>query len=85
MNLTVRNIPDHVMNKLRKLAKMARRSLNNEILIRLEESVAHEPETAVNDVIKRQIKELRKLAGKWIDDRPTDEIIAGIYSHRTPG
>lgn len=39
MNLTIRNIPEDVKDKIRTLSKTSRRSLNSEILIILEEAV----------------------------------------------
>ncbi|NIV99773.1 Arc family DNA-binding protein, partial [Candidatus Saccharibacteria bacterium] len=39
MDLTIRNIPDEVMEKIRTLSKLGRRSINNEILLLLEQSV----------------------------------------------
>ncbi len=36
MNLTVREIPEEVVDKLRRSAKKARRSLNSEIIVQLE-------------------------------------------------
>ena len=41
-NITVRNIPEELLNKLRMLSTMERRSLNNEILIILEKGLARE-------------------------------------------
>ena len=39
MNLTIRNISSEVMEKIRTLSKLAKRSVNNEILLILEISV----------------------------------------------
>ena len=33
MNLTIRNIPDNVINKIRTVSRMEKRSLNNQINI----------------------------------------------------
>lgn len=85
MNLTVRNIPKEVIEKLRQLAKSSRRSLNNEILVRLEESVSEESTTDTEVERVNQIDVLRKVTGTWIDERETEEIITDIYSHRTLG
>jgi len=89
MNLTVRNIPDDVINKIRTLSQMEKRSLNNEILFVLERGIQEEVRHFFN--IKRnisknvQIKIWRKLSKEWQDDRSTDEIINDIYNSRTLG
>jgi len=89
MNITVRNIPDEVINKIRTLSQIERRSLNNEILIILEQGLNER--LASPDNIKRYIaKELqagiwRGLADKWEDARSTQEIIEDIYENRTIG
>lgn len=89
MNLTIRNIPDEIMEKIRTLSKIAKRSINNEILILLESGVQEK----INNLIKQEIhltKETQiniwsQLAGKWEDDRSAAEIIEEIYSTRTMG
>ena len=42
MNLTIRNIPDDVINKIRTLSQIEKRSLNNEILFVLERGIQKE-------------------------------------------
>ena len=42
MNITIRNIPDDVINKIRTLSQMEKRSLNNEILFVLERGIQEE-------------------------------------------
>lgn len=89
MNLTIRNIPDDVINKIRTLSQMEKRSLNNEILFVLERGIQEEVRHFFN--IKRniskntQINIWRKLSKEWQDDRSTDEIINDIYNSRTLG
>ena len=39
-NITVKNIPDDLYERLRSAAKSNRRSINNEIITRLEQSLA---------------------------------------------
>ena len=41
-NLTVRNIPDDIYDKLKTLSILERRSMNNEILVVLEKGVSKE-------------------------------------------
>ena len=89
MNLTIRNIPDDVINKIRTISQMEKRSLNNEILLVLERGIQEEVRHFFN--IKRnisknvQINIWRRLSKEWQDDRTTDEIIDDIYNSRTLG
>ena len=89
MNLTIRNIPDDVINKIRTLSQMEKRSLNNEILFVLEQGIQEEVQHFFN--IKRnisknvQISIWKKLSKEWQDDRSTSEIINDIYNSRTLG
>ncbi|MBD3386204.1 Arc family DNA-binding protein [candidate division KSB1 bacterium] len=89
MNITIRNIPDQVVNKIRALAKRERRSLNNEILMILEKGL-DEKLGRLFDFHSNLSKDLqvdiwKNLSLKWQDDRSSDEIIKDIYQHRTMG
>ncbi|OGI11286.1 MAG: hypothetical protein A2Y40_01255 [Candidatus Margulisbacteria bacterium GWF2_35_9] len=89
MNITIRNIPDDVIDKIKTISKMEKRSLNNEILLVLERGVEDELKNSFN--IKRnisresQIEIWKKLSKQWKDDRTTEEIIEDIYESRTLG
>ena len=88
-SITVRNIPDTVLKRIRELSSMERRSVNNEILIILERGAYGE----YQDRLQRrkhlsketQLEIWKKLAGTWEDKRSAKEIIEDIYSHRTAG
>jgi plasmid stability protein len=86
-NLTLRNIPDNLLERIRSLSNAERRSLNSEILVLLERSLREYTAEKRHDVIstEAQLELWSKLAGEWEDPRSTDEIIADILSHRTPG
>jgi plasmid stability protein len=89
MNITIRNIPDDVIDKIKTISKMEKRSLNNEILLVLERGIEDELRNSFN--IKRnvsrdsQIEIWKKLSKQWKDDRTTEEIIEDIYDSRTLG
>lgn len=89
MILTIRNIPDEVISKIRTLSQVERRSLNNEILIILEQGLnqklGHLFNIKSNMTKELQISIWRGLAAKWEDDRSSQEIIKDIYEHRTMG
>jgi plasmid stability protein len=88
-NLTVRNIPDQLLNKLRTLSALEMRSLNSQILMILEKGLAKESKSATN--LKNylsndtQIKLWQNLCGKWKDSRSTVEIISDIIDSRSEG
>jgi len=89
MNLTIRNIPEEVINKIRTLSKVERRSLNSEILVVLEhglnEKLGRLFYSRSNMTKELQVNIWRGLASKWEDDRSADEIIKDIYNRRTMG
>ena len=88
-NITVRNISDELLNKLRALSILGKRSLNSEILMVLEKGLSKESlhtKFGTNHPSKStQIKLWRGLCGRWKDSRDTDEIIADIVGSRTKG
>ncbi len=89
MNITVRNISENIIEKIRMLSKIQKRSLNNEILMALERGVQEEEDNfykanrKINKTVQMGI--WKQLAGRWQDDRKTDEIIDDIYKSRTLG
>ena len=88
-NITIRNIPQSVFDKLRLISKREKRSLNNEILHILElglsrlEDEREKPGAPLNK--EAQIAIWRELSGKWADKRSAKAIIKEIYETRTPG
>ena len=88
-NITVRNIPDELIDKLKTLSTLGKRSLNSEILMVLEKGLAKQSEYA--DAFKNhlskdtQIKIWQNLSGKWKDSRSTAEIISDIINSRSEG
>ena len=88
-SITVRNIPDELLDRLRTLSTVEKRSLNNEILIVLEKGLAKESEDKTNFKnhlsMETQIKIWQNLSGQWKDNRSTDEIIRDIIGSRSEG
>ena len=89
MNLTIRNISDEVITEIRTLSKIERRSLNSQMLIVLENGLKHKTHYVNSEkpVVSKdlQMDVWRGLAGRWSDDRSSQEIIDDIYEHRTMG
>jgi len=86
-SLTIRDIPDYIMNKLRTVSKIEKRSINSEILLLLEQGLREKNNTKSDMIISRKtrMKIWESLSGTWSDARSTEEIIEDIYSARTRG
>ncbi len=90
-SLTVRDIPEDVLETLRALSSRERRSLNSEILVVLEEGVrshlAGRPAAPGFERVPRDIQLAlwKELAGTWEDERDTAEIVADIRRARSMG
>lgn len=89
-SITLRNIPDGIMDIIRALSKKEKRSINSELLLLLENGVSkHIVSTNGNKInkisIETQIDLWSNISGKWKDKRKTEEIINDIYESRTLG
>ncbi len=85
-SLTVRNIPDMILDKIRVLSEVERRSLNNEILMILENGLKCYDQKPMMIYDKElQLSIWNDVCGKWSDGRSSDEIITDIYTRRTKG
>ena len=87
-NLTIRNIPDSMLDQIKTLCTIERRSMNSEILVLLEHAVRSYHESSERPTKLRlspqaQSDVWERLVGKWEDDRSAEEIIDDIYSNRT--
>ncbi|MBA4387035.1 MAG: hypothetical protein C0404_03580 [Verrucomicrobia bacterium] len=89
--VTIRDISDDVMKKIRTLSEKEKRSLNKEMLFILEEGLdAHLSGGAGKAVPSGlspevQIAVWSELCGKWDDKRSTEEIVEDIRKSRTMG
>lgn len=88
-NITIRNIPDDIFSKIKKLSDIEKRSLNNQLLVIIEQGTAK-----MMEIKKKEIKYIPKsiqvnlwksISKTWKDDRSTKEIIKDIYENRTIG
>ena len=89
-SLTVRDIPDEVLDRVRILSERDRRSMNKEFLVIVEEGLhAHSAEAerghAPRISPELQLRLWRDVAGGWEDDRSTGEIVADLRRSRTLG
>ena len=88
-NLTLRSIPENVMDRLRARAAVERRSLNGEILVLIESSLEREAtERGASDPpisAAIQARLWKEFCGRWKDERSWLEIANDVVSHRTAG
>ena len=84
--LTLKNVPDKLLRRLRKRAAGERRSLNQAVIHMLEHIlIASEEANDVKERAERQLDAWRTLAGRWRSDETAEEEIRRIYSARTRG
>jgi hypothetical protein len=89
-SVTLRNIPDEIMDIIRALSKKEKRSINSELLWLLANGVlTHMVSNEINREhrisIETQVALWSNLSGKWKDKRKTKEIVDDIYESRTFG
>jgi len=88
-NITIRNIPEDIFERIRTLSSVEKRSLNSELLMIMERGL--EAEVALRTgqsgeiAMSTQLKIWEQILGQWEDHRTTQEIVADIYEHRTLG
>lgn len=89
MNITVRNIPEEVVSKIKTISGRERRSLNSEILWLLENALDVEEQRLITErrfiSKEQQVATWEKLCGAWEDERTSEEIVADIVEKRTLG
>lgn len=88
-SITLRDIPEDILDQAKALAVRDRRSLNQSLILLLEEglkgSIARhlsQPEMLSRTT---QLDLWSRIAGAWEDSRSTTQIVTDIYTHRTKG
>ena len=90
-SLTIRDIPDEVMDTIKILSKRERRSLNKEFIVVVERGLRSSLEDAGRSEGSRHIPRnlqddlWKDLCGKWEDARSAKDIVADIRERRTLG
>ena len=85
-SLTIKDIPDELLEALRELAERDRRSMTQEAIVLLSEIIAQRRESdEVRDEATRQADAWEKLAGRWTSSKSVDEETDDIYESRTEG
>lgn len=88
-SITVKDVPDKLLEQLRRRAQQDKRSMNREAIHLLELALTGRPVDQYHagkiQDIKSQIQAWRKLAGRWDSDLDTADEIERIYAARTRG
>lgn len=82
-SITLKDVPEELLIRLRSAAAHERRSLNQQALVLIEGGLAAR-ETAEERAL-RQVQAWKDLAGAWESDRTFDEDVADLYAARTQG
>jgi plasmid stability protein len=90
--LTLKSLPESLIERLRSAAAMTHRSLNKEIIHRLERSFERaESRTASSagawneNVVREQVAAWEGLARSWESDLSLEAEIEALYAARTEG
>lgn len=82
-SITLKDVPEELLIRLRSAAARERRSLNQEALVLIEGGLAAR-ETA-EERAHRQVDAWRALAGGWVSERAFEDEVADLYAARTAG
>ena len=82
-SITLKDVPEELLSRLRKAAARDRRSLNQEAIFLIEGGLAAR-ETA-EDRAQRQIAAWRGLAGEWASNADFEDEVAMLYAARSAG
>ncbi len=82
-SITLKDVPEELLQRLRNAAARERRSLNQEALVLIEGGLAAAESDA--ERAERQLQAWRRLAGSWRSNESFEEEVAAIYAARTPG
>jgi hypothetical protein len=86
VTITLKNVPDDLVTRLRSLASEEGRSLNEQIVHLLDSALgAGSGERVLITESERQAAAWRRLAGRWESQESAEEEIAKIYASRTEG
>jgi plasmid stability protein len=80
-SITLKDVPEELLARLRAAAARERRSLNQEALVLIEGGLGA-LETAPERA-RRQVEAWRAIAGSWASERTLDDEITDIYAART--
>ncbi len=87
-SLTIKDIPEKLLRRVRARAAADRRSMNGAVIQLLDEALAGRPPRVADSAQARalaQAEAWRRLAGRWRSRRAVSQEIAQIYAARSRG
>ena len=87
-SITIKNIPDRLLARLREQAAMEQRSMNKEIIRLLDIGASAERAHPIEHRRRRAVTQAAawsRLSGRWVSDLPVEDEVAAIYSGRSGG
>ncbi len=87
-SITIKDIPDPLLTRLRERAATEKRSMNKEIIHLLDLSLSAQrthPIAHRRTLAATQAEAWSRLGGRWISDIPVEDEVADIYSARSSG
>lgn len=87
VSLTLRNIPEELLKRIKIFASGSRRSMNSELLVILEEGIASRTSKGITTTANGlspagREKIWTELCGEWKDSRKTQAVIEQVYTLR---
>ena len=87
-SLTLKNVPESLMDRLRDAAEVERRSMSQEALYLIEEGLRRriaEPGSGLKPHVAAQVAAWERLAGQWKSDQPVADEVKDILAARSAG
>jgi hypothetical protein len=82
-SLTLKDVPEELLNRLRTVAARERRSLNQETLVLIEGGLT--ARESAEERAQRRVQAWKALSGAWVSERAFDDEVASLYAARTAG
>lgn len=89
INLTIRNIPDELLKRIRLLARRERRSMNGQILMVLEKGMRSDTAGGISSgefageiAGELRVRLWEELCGEWRDSTAVSDRLTEIYQLR---
>lgn len=83
-SLTLKNVPEDVLDGLREAAEEDRRSLNQQVVVLLDEALRRRRER-ISLGVANQVRQWESLAGAWRSDVSGVAERRAVYKRRTKG
>lgn len=84
--INLKNVPDHLLERLKSIASQERRSLNQQILHLLDSTLKGDADLRrLKSESERQTAVWRELLGQWRSQESVQEELGAIYGSRTAG